>query len=40
VKVTGPADAPSIHVTPSTILRKVEPGQIAHGLGDLFDRFR
>jgi len=40
VKVTGPADAPSIRVTPSTILRKVEPGQIAHGLGDLFDRFR
>lgn len=37
-KVTGTADSPSIHVTPSTILRDVDPGKIGHGLQDLFHR--
>ena len=35
-KVTGPADSPSIHVTPTTILRDVDPSKIEHGIGDFF----
>jgi len=35
-KVTGPADSPSISVTPTTILRDVDPGKIEHGIGDFF----
>ena len=40
VSVTGTADDPSIHVTPSTILRAVHPGKIEQGLQDLFNRLR
>jgi hypothetical protein len=40
VTVTGTADAPAIHVTPSTILRDVHPWKIGQGLRDLFNRLR
>jgi hypothetical protein len=39
-RVTGTAESPSFHVTPSTILREVDPGKIGRGLKDLFDRWR
>ena len=35
-KVTGPADSPAIRVTPTTILRDLDPGKIEHGIGDFF----
>ncbi len=35
-KVTGPADSPSIHVMPTTILRDLDPGKIGHGVEDFF----
>jgi hypothetical protein len=37
-KVTGPADSPSIRVTPTTILRDLDPSKIGHGVGDFFRR--
>lgn len=37
-KVAGPADSPSIHVTPTTILRDLDAGKIGHDVEGFFHR--